>query len=100
MRDKDSGLVLESRDLTLNQDYDFDPIQGRLLLSRALSSTNPNGQLVQTSSSSGNPVYLVVRYEYQPVFSDPADLALGFRGTGWLGDHLRLGQPGGNSAAK
>ncbi|MGI6240455.1 MAG: OmpA family protein [Candidatus Omnitrophota bacterium] len=91
VRDKDSGMVIASQDLVQYQDYDFNPIQGRLILTRPLASTDQGKLLVKTGSFSGNPQYLVVRYEYATSFVDPASMAVGGRATAWLGDHVRIG---------
>ena len=80
VRDKDSQLVLAAKNLVPNQDYDIDPLQGRILLTRPLPSVASDGMIVDTSGLSGNPVYLVVRYEYQAAHAaDVDELAIGGR---------------------
>lgn len=91
IRDKDSGLVLQSRNLVPNQDYDIDYIQGRILLNSPLSSTTDDGLLVFSGSLSGHPVFLVVRYEYTPGFDELEDVAVGTRLSKWFGEYLKLG---------
>ena len=91
IRDKDSGLVLESHDLRPQEDYDIDYIQGRILLTRPLSSTSNDGQTVRNSNSPGNLAILVVRYEYTPTVSDLGGYTLGGRVTHWLGENVRFG---------
>ncbi len=91
IRDKDSGLVLRTRDLAHGQDYDFDALQGRLVLSSPLPSTADDGLLVRSGDLSGNPVFLVVRYEYQPGLLQLRDYVTGGRASAWLGDHLEVG---------
>ena len=91
VRDKISGLVVETRDLAPQNDYDIDYIQGRVVLSNPLSSYAGDNEVVRTSSLSGNEAYLVVRYEYTPSLSDVDGYTLGGRGTHWLGDHVRIG---------
>ncbi len=90
-RDKISGLVVETRNLRPQEDYDIDYIQGRILLSKPLQSFRPDGEVVRTSSPSGNEAYLVVRYEYTPLLSDVGGYTIGGRATQWLGDHVRIG---------
>ena len=70
VRDKDSGIVLAVKNLTPVLDYDIDYLQGRILLSQPLSSTADDNLLVHSDSISGNPVFLVVRYEFTPGFDD------------------------------
>ena len=91
MRDRNTGLVLETSELHPQEDYDFDPFQGRLTLLRPLSSFAATGETVRTGSSSGNIPVLVVRYEYSPPVGNLAGYTIGGRGTQWLGDTLRLG---------
>ncbi|MBN2428042.1 MAG: OmpA family protein [Deltaproteobacteria bacterium] len=91
VRDKDSGLVLARETLTAGSDYDIDYIQGRILLSEVLPSTASDDLLVSTSSLSGNPVYLVVNYEYTPGVDDPDTLITGGRAHYWLNDYIKMG---------
>jgi hypothetical protein len=94
IRDKDSGLVLETRELRPQEDYDIDYIQGRVLLTRPLSSTAYDGQTVRTGSQAGHLAILVVRYEYTPTISDLGGYTFGARATHWFGDVVRLGATG------
>lgn len=91
IRDKVSGLVLETRNLRPQEDYDVDYIQGRILLTDPLRSTSTDNQIVRDGDLSGNDVFLVVRYEYTPTLSDVGGYTVGGRATQWLGNSLRLG---------
>ena len=91
VRDKDSGIVLGVKTLTPVLDYDFDYLQGRILLAQPLSPTADDGLLVRSDSISGNPVFLVVRYEFTPGFDDPKALAAGGRIHYWFNDHVKVG---------
>lgn len=91
VRDKVSGLVLETRNLRPQEDYDVDYIQGRILLSDPLQSTVQDNQIVRDGGLSGNDVFLVVRYEYTPSLQDVGGYTIGGRATHWLGDTLRIG---------
>ena len=91
VRDKDSGIVLGVKNLTPVLDYDIDYLQGRILLAQPLSATADDGLLVSSDSISGNPVFLVVRYEFTPGFDDPNTLATGGRVHYWFNDHIKLG---------
>jgi hypothetical protein len=91
VRDKDSGIVLGVRSLIPLLDYDIDYLQGRILLSQPLSPMADDGMLVHTSSLSGNPVFLVVRYEFTPGFVDPDTLSAGGRVHYWFNDHIKVG---------
>ena len=91
VRDRETGLVLESRDLFAQQDYDFDPMQGRLTLLKPLSSLAGTSSAVRESSSAGNVPVLVVRYEYTPSIGSLDGYTIGGRGSIWLGETLRIG---------
>jgi len=91
VRDKDSGMVLGVKNLTPVLDYDIDYLQGRILLAQPLPTTADDGLLVHTGSISGNPIFLVVRYEFTPGFDDPDTLAAGGRVHYWFNDHVKIG---------
>ncbi len=91
IRDKDSGLVVGAKSLTAALDYDIDYLQGRILLSEPLSATATSSMLVDTGGSSGDLVYLVVRYEYTPGFDSIDTLANGGRVHYWFGDSVKIG---------
>ncbi len=91
VRDKDSDIVLQSRNLIYAQDYDIDYLQGRILLNEPLPSTADDGFLVQNGSLGGNPIYLVARYEYTPGFDDIDDVASGGRVARWFNDNVKAG---------
>ena len=91
VRDKDSGIVLGVKNLTPVLDYDIDYLQGRILLAQPLPATADDDLLVHTGSISGNPVFLVVRYEFTPGFYDPNTLAAGGTVHYWFNDHVKIG---------
>ena len=91
VRDKDSGVVIGVKNLVPVVDYDLDYLQGRILLSQPLASIAEDSLLVSDTSLSGNPVYLVSRYEYSPGFEEIDTLAVGGRTHFWFNDHVKLG---------
>lgn len=91
IRDRETGIVREIRDLNPRQDYDFDPFNGRLTLLRPLSTVAGTGSTVREGSAPGDVPVLVVRYEYTPTVGDLDGYTLGGRGTVWLHDRFRLG---------
>lgn len=91
IRDKDSGMVVGVKNLVPALDYDIDFIQGRIMLSEPLSGTAADAMLVDSGGSSGDLLYLVVRYEYTPGFDDIDTLAVGGRTHYWFGDYVKLG---------
>ncbi|MDI9857409.1 OmpA family protein [Comamonas sp. 17RB] len=94
VRDRDSGMVIERRQLAAGQDYEVNYLQGRILLSAPLPSTASAGSIVYTSALSGNPLHLVVTYEYVPGVSAVDSMAYGGRVSHWVNDHLRVGMTG------
>jgi flagellar motor protein MotB len=91
VRDKDSEMVLRVKNLSPVLDYHVDYLQGRIMLVRPLPATADDGLLVQGASISGNPVFLVVRYEFTPGLYEPDMLATGGRVHYWLNDYLKIG---------
>lgn len=91
VRDPDSDLVLERRQLSAGQDYEVNYLQGRILLREPLPSTASGSGLVYTSSLSGQPLYLVTSYEYAPGLSEISNQTVGLRATHWLNDLVQLG---------
>ncbi|MDH3808416.1 MAG: flagellar motor protein MotB [Desulfuromonadales bacterium] len=91
VRDKDSGIVLAVKNLAPVLDYDIDYLQGRILLVQPLPATADDGLLVQSGSITGNPAFLVARYEYTPGFDDPDALVTGGRVHYWFNDYVKVG---------
>ncbi len=94
VRDRDSDIVLKVTELSVGQDYDFDPIQGRILLRAPLPSTADDSQLVRAGSLSGHAVYLVATYEYAPSITEIDNLTVGGRISHWVNDSVQLGVTG------
>jgi flagellar motor protein MotB len=91
IRDKDSGLVVGVKNLTPVLDYDIDYLQGRILLSQPLAARADDSLLVHNDAVSGNPAFLVARYEFTPGVEGLDTLALGGRVHYWLNDHVKVG---------
>lgn len=91
VRDKDTGLVVANKSLSPGQDYDIDPIQGRIMLNAPLSATGASDVLVRDGSISGNENYLIVTYEFTPGFDELDEVATGGRASQWLGNHVEVG---------
>jgi outer membrane protein OmpA-like peptidoglycan-associated protein len=91
VRDRDSGIVIASTQLVPAQDYDVNYMQGRILLHSPLATTANSATIVHSGGLDGDPLYLVVTYEYVPDFSSPDSLALGGHASQWFGDHWLLG---------
>ena len=91
VRDKDSGIVMSQTQLVPAQDYDMNYMQGRILLNSPLPATANSETFVHTGGLDGDPVYLVVTYEYVPDFSGISSLSIGGHASQWFGDHWQLG---------
>jgi hypothetical protein len=91
VRDKDSGLVIERRNLLAVQDYTIDYLQGRILLNQPLSSNGSGSGLIMTSALNGDLLYLVATYEYVPGLESIDDLATGAHASEWINDFVEVG---------
>ncbi len=81
IRNAVTGFVADRRTLKYNEDYEFDYVQGVIILRRPLSS----------SSGAGTENFLVAGYEYTPATGDVEGYAVGGRAHQWIGDHVRVG---------
>ncbi|MBI3317409.1 MAG: hypothetical protein HYZ85_05365 [Candidatus Omnitrophica bacterium] len=91
IRDKIQDIALESYDLREGQDYEIDYDEGRILLSRPLSSVAASDTIISRDMLDGSPVYLIADYEFE---ADPSAFETdnrGLRGYTHLGDHVRIG---------
>jgi hypothetical protein len=86
-----TNLVIERRPLKFGVDYDFDYTQGLIILRQPLQSTEADTGPVRSGALGGNPVNLVVAYEYTPAIGQADGYNLGGRGQQWLGNHVRVG---------
>ena len=94
VRDKDSGLVIERRQLSPGQDYEINYLQGRVMLREPLPSTATGSGLIYTGSLSGHPLYLVSTYEYVPGLTEVSNQSFGLRATHWLNNMFQVGVTG------
>lgn len=94
IRDASSGRLLKRNKLRFGEDYQVNYIQGIISLNELLPSAADQSTLVQGGSYLGNPVYLVVNYEYVPGFLDPNVWNFGGRASQWIGDHFQVGATG------
>ena len=93
VRRRDTFVVIEQIALQPGVDYEFDHIQGRVLLNRPLSQVtrNRNAAIIRSQSIEGDRVFLVANYEYVPSGFDSDDLTAGARGHVWVNSALGLG---------
>ena len=92
VRDKIQGMAISSYDLQPKTDYEIDYDEGRIMLTNPLSSVAATDTLVTADIMDGNPVYLIVDYEYDTGDASPLEIPnRGIRGYTWLEDHIRIG---------
>jgi hypothetical protein len=91
VRDDASGLVSKSYTLEIGQDYEIDWLQGRIMLARTLESILNSENLISNTPLAGEKVYLVAEYEYDARSYRVDHSTYGFRTSGWIYDHFRMG---------
>lgn len=94
IRDKIQDMTVASYDLQEGVDYEIIYEEGRIFLSRPLSSVAASDTLTSTDILDGSPVYLIVDYEYDPNSSEASVPNEGIRAYTWVGDHFRVGATG------
>ncbi len=93
VRQRDTEQVIERQEYIAGRDYEIDPLQGRIILSRPLSQVvnDRAGTIIRTDALEGDDVFLLVDYEYVPAGFDAEDMTYGGRAQTWLGDHVGVG---------
>jgi hypothetical protein len=94
VRDNTTGQIISRRALRAGFDYDFDYVQGLIILKTPLSSSVSSGEIVRDGALGGADQYLVVNYEFSPAASDANGYSIGGRAQKWLGEALRFGVTG------
>lgn len=93
IRDPTTGRVDQRFALMRGADYEIDPIQGRLILTKPLAQITRD-QLHRISRDSpldGNSQWLIVDYEWVPTGMDRGQMTGGLHGKHWFGDHVGVG---------
>ena len=91
IRDSIQNMTVSSYDLQEGTDYEINYEDGRILLSRPLSSMAAADTMTKTDILNGDPVYLIVDYEYNPTTDLKSVPDQGIRAYTWMGDHVRIG---------
>ncbi|MGF1719525.1 hypothetical protein L4D20_05675 [Vibrio kyushuensis] len=94
VRNKNSGIVEKEVPLQSGRDYEIDPYQGRIILTKPLNNiiSDNFGSVIDDSPSDGYDNFLAVDYEYVPQGKDARDaLAYGGRVKGWANDYIGIG---------
>jgi len=93
IRDKDTFLTKSFMALVPNQDYDIDYDDGRIILDRPLSMkiSSIDDGLIENTVLSGDPVYLIADYEYEPDEGFLKNDNYGTRIIREFGDYIKVG---------
>jgi hypothetical protein len=93
IRDPTTGRVESTVQLVRDVDYELDELQGRLILTRPLSQVTRENlpTITRDAPLDGYENVLLIDYEYVPTGFDSDQLAAGFRGKQWLGEHVAIG---------
>ncbi|MES9901417.1 MAG: SdrD B-like domain-containing protein [Sedimenticola sp.] len=90
IRDKISGLVLATYEMTGGEDYEINYSQGRIIFWKAISQVAESNSIISSHLLDGNPIYVVADYEYE--VNDTYDKSTsGGRVQKSLGDHVDIG---------
>ena len=92
IRDPDTGRMIARQTLSHGRDYEINYAQGLVMLRRPLSGFVQDAGFVAGTGQDGQ--YLIVQYEYVPLFEEIDGYSTGGRAEAWLGDHLRIGVTG------
>lgn len=90
-RDKVTGLVLGAKPQVRDTDYEIDYGQGRIIFQRPLASVQEAQTIISQHLLDGNPVYVVVDYEYEPDRYHFERGSYGGRAQQEINDYLTLG---------
>lgn len=97
IRDKNSGMTVYSVPKSPFKDYTIKYDEGRIIFNDPVLSQSPSDTVISSDVLAGNPVYIVINYEYtnQDAFpTTPENLnerTGGFRISQTIGDNIKLG---------
>jgi hypothetical protein len=90
-RDRVTGSVISRTSLVYGKDYDFDYVQGLIILKNPLNSTSASGAVIAQGALGNSDNYLISAYEYTPALGEVDGYSYGGRAQRWLGEHVRVG---------
>ena len=89
-RDKITGLVFDEKEMQEGSDYEIDYPEGRIIFWKPVSMIIESESIISSHLLDGNPVYVVVDYEYET--KDKYDEAtVGIRAQKALSDYVTVG---------
>jgi hypothetical protein len=93
VRDNTTGRVETRKPLAEGADYEFDHLQGRLILTRPLAQIVRENlpTITRDAPLDGFDNRLLVDYEYVPTGFKSDESTVGVRGKTWLGEHVAVG---------
>ncbi len=93
IRDRDSGLMKEQIALKPYQDYEFDYLAGRIVLTQPLTTfvMQESDEVIDPNGIGNNKYYLVADYEYSDTGQSLDSLTYGGRVQRWMNDYVSLG---------
>lgn len=93
IRDRDSGLMKQQISLKPYQDYEFDYLAGRVVLTQPLTTfvLQAADEIIDPNGIGNDTYYLVADYEYSDTGDSLDSLTYGGRVKQWFGDHIALG---------
>ena len=86
--------LIVRKSLKAGQDYEFDHVQGVVILKEPLQSTTRSSSSVRSRILGDEYQLLVVTYECSPALSDVSGYVYGGRTQLWVNDNLRIGATG------
>jgi len=90
VRDKITGLVIQTVDQKEGVDYQIDYDNGRIIFWRPVQQIVESSSIIQTDLLDGNRVYVVVDYEYE-TREKYDEVSRGARVSQQIGDYVRVG---------
>jgi hypothetical protein len=93
-RDRVTGNVISRTSLVSGKDYEFEYVQGLIILKSPLNSTSSNGAVISQGALGNADNYLISAYEYTPALGHVDGFSYGGRAQQWLGDTVRVGVSG------
>lgn len=93
VRDRDSGIMKKQVALKPFQDYEFDYLAGRVVLTQPLTTfaMQDGGQIIDNNTVGSDLYYLVADYEYNATGGSLGDSSFGTSVEQWLGNHVSVG---------
>ncbi len=90
VREKNNGLVLSTKEMKENIDYEIDYSNGRITFYQSISRFSESNLIISNQLEDGNPIYIIVDYEYE-VKDSYDEGVIGIRMSESFTDYLLVG---------